>query len=252
MDRTKGIGGSDAARIMAGDWLALWQEKTGRKEPEDLSDVLQVQIGIVTEELNRRWFERKTGLEVGLLGCADLVHPDHGFMIGNIDGWVLDGVIECKHCSAFAKDADIIGRYYPQVQHYLAVTQTPRGFLSVIYGNHKWEFYQVEADAPYQAELIERESAFWRHVENDTPPKDEQARPVSIALDAMRTVDMTGNNEWASFAVDWLETHAAAKRFDDATKCLKALIEDDVRLASGHGVKVSRARNGALSVREAA
>ena len=31
-DRAKGIGGSDAATIMNGDWLALWEEKTGRRE----------------------------------------------------------------------------------------------------------------------------------------------------------------------------------------------------------------------------
>ncbi len=252
MDRTKGIGGSDASRIMSGDWFALWQEKTGRQAPPDLSAVLQVQMGIFTEELNRRWFETQTGLEIGRAGCTDLVHREKEFMVGNIDGWVLDGVIECKHVSAFAKDEDILGRYYPQVQHYLAVTATPRGFLSVFFGNHRWEFFQIEADAPYQGELVERETAFWWHVDHDVPPKNEPARPAAIALDALRTVDMTGHNHWAALAADWLETRKAADRFGSATKGLKELVEADVKLASGHGVKVTRARNGALTVREAA
>ena len=51
------IGGSDARIIMGDDEAALirlWQEKRGEVEPEDLSRNLPVQLGLVTEELNRR------------------------------------------------------------------------------------------------------------------------------------------------------------------------------------------------------
>ena len=41
--------------------LRLWREKRGEAEPEDLSDNLIVQLGMVTEDLNRRWYERNTG-----------------------------------------------------------------------------------------------------------------------------------------------------------------------------------------------
>ena len=41
--------------------LRLWREKRGEVEPEDLSDNLIVQLGRVTEELNRLWYERNTG-----------------------------------------------------------------------------------------------------------------------------------------------------------------------------------------------
>ena len=57
------IGGSDARVIMGSDETALirlWREKRGEVEPEDLSDNLVVQLGVVTEQLNRRWFERST------------------------------------------------------------------------------------------------------------------------------------------------------------------------------------------------
>lgn len=36
-ERAKGIGGSDAGRIMAGEWRQLWLEKTGRAQGDDLS-----------------------------------------------------------------------------------------------------------------------------------------------------------------------------------------------------------------------
>ena len=41
--------------------LRLWREKRGEAEPEDLSGNLIVQLGLVTEPLNRHWFERNTG-----------------------------------------------------------------------------------------------------------------------------------------------------------------------------------------------
>src|SRR5438445_8845499 len=62
------IGGSDARIIMGGDEAALtrlWREKRGEVEPEDLSGNLIVQLGVVTEELNRTWYERNTGHSVG-------------------------------------------------------------------------------------------------------------------------------------------------------------------------------------------
>ncbi len=58
------IGGSDARIIMGRDEKALirlWQEKRGEVEPEDLSTNLIVQLGVVTEDLNRVWYERNTG-----------------------------------------------------------------------------------------------------------------------------------------------------------------------------------------------
>ena len=48
--------GDDEARL-----VRLWREKRGEVEPEDLSNNLIVQLGTVTEELNRRWYERNTG-----------------------------------------------------------------------------------------------------------------------------------------------------------------------------------------------
>ena len=65
-DRRFFIGGSDARIIMSQDqgalW-ALWREKRGEIEREDLSANLIVQLGVATEDLNRHWFER-------IKGCA--------------------------------------------------------------------------------------------------------------------------------------------------------------------------------------
>lgn len=251
-ERAQGIGGSDAKRIMEGDWHALWLEKTGRAEPEDLSNVLQVQLGTWTEPFNLHWFSRQTGKGVST-GMAAVVHGEHTFIRCNLDGWcdADEAVVEAKHVSAFDKPDAVVSRYYPQLQHMMAVTGADVAYLTVIYGNNKHEWYQVERDADYLAELIERERAFWWHVEQDEAPDNPDAVQASISLDDMREADMTGNNQWADLAATWLDTRDAAKRFKDAEKDIKAQVEADVKLAHGHGIKVTRSKNGALSIREA-
>src|SRR5665254_20970 len=65
-DRRAFIGGSDARIIMGDDeaaLLRLWREKRGEVEPEDLSGNIIVQLGLVTEPLNRTWYESNTGPE---------------------------------------------------------------------------------------------------------------------------------------------------------------------------------------------
>src|SRR5262245_64518255 len=84
------IGGSDARIIMGNDepaLLRLWREKRGEAEPEDLSDNLVVQLGIVTEDLNRRWFERNTGQVVTAVQQR-VQHPVIRFLAATLDGMV--------------------------------------------------------------------------------------------------------------------------------------------------------------------
>lgn len=61
------ISATDARRIMRGDGIQLWKEKKGLVQPEDLSGVLRVQMGVVTEAFNLCWWQRnhvKEGLTV--------------------------------------------------------------------------------------------------------------------------------------------------------------------------------------------
>ncbi|KOX53861.1 hypothetical protein ADL19_14915 [Streptomyces purpurogeneiscleroticus] len=65
--RRTSIGGSDARIIMSGDLNAitnLWLEKRGESVDEDLSEVLFIQLGNITESFNLDWFEFESGLWV--------------------------------------------------------------------------------------------------------------------------------------------------------------------------------------------
>src|SRR4029079_8619165 len=63
-ERHSFIGGSDARIIMGQDeatLVRLWREKRGEAEPPDYSGNLLVQLGLITEPLNRRWLEKTIG-----------------------------------------------------------------------------------------------------------------------------------------------------------------------------------------------
>src|SRR3974390_1104410 len=87
-DRRTFIGGPDARIIMGDDEAALvrlWKEKRGEVEPEDLSGDLLVQLGTVTEHLNRHWYEKNTGqvvAEVQRQGATAV----HRWMAATLDG----------------------------------------------------------------------------------------------------------------------------------------------------------------------
>src|SRR5271170_2698890 len=94
------IGGSDTRIIMGHDEAALmrlWREKRGEAEPEDLSGNLIVQLGAVTEELNRCWYERNSGHTIKDVQRW-IQHPVHNWMAATVDGMVepLGAVFEAK------------------------------------------------------------------------------------------------------------------------------------------------------------
>src|ERR1700733_12954435 len=87
-DRRSFIGGTDARIIMGDDegaLLRLWREKHGEAEPLDLSGNLVVQLGAVTEDLNRRWYEANTGQVITDIQRR-IRHPVVRWMGATLDG----------------------------------------------------------------------------------------------------------------------------------------------------------------------
>ena len=99
-ERRAFIGGSDARIIMGSDeaaLLRLWREKRGEVEPEDLSGNLVVQLGAVTEDLNRRWYEANSGRAITDIQ-RHVRHPALHWMAATLDGRVQssEAVFEAK------------------------------------------------------------------------------------------------------------------------------------------------------------
>lgn len=258
LNRSRGLGGTDAMRIAKGDWRTLYNEKVGLADPVDLSDVFPVQLGIHTEPLHRRWFAKKTGFDV-VDGEPFYTHAEHDFMFAHIDGWLpqQETFVEFKHSNARATLREKARYYMPQLQHYMAVLGTHRAYFSVIMGNAEPEWCLVDRNDSFIDELIQMEQSFWWHVTERVPPEIEPSgqatKLATIAadtlIDGLRTIDMTRHNEWASHVADWKATVEAAAQNETAAKAIKALVPEDAAECFGGGVVVRRDRRGRLSLR---
>ena len=251
-ERRSFIGGSDARIIMGSDeekLVRLWREKRGEADSEDLSQDLLVQLGTATEGLNRTWYERCTGHAVHEVQRR-VRHPIHKWMGATLDGKVegTGAVFEAKFMLPWNFSEDSAAeKHMAQLQHNMWVTASRTAVLSIITGGGKWVEMTIPADALYQHLLLTAERKFWRCVESGDPPHLFGVEPPRPRVQAVRTVDMSGSNAWAEFANLYRVTRDAAVDHDRAKAELKALVPEDAREASGHGLRAKRSKSGAIS-----
>ena len=246
------IGGSDARVIMGddeADLVRLWREKRGEVEPEDLTNNLIVQLGSVTEELNRRWYERNTGYTIKEVQRR-VLHPVNKWMAATLDGLVDPGgaVFEAKFMLPWTfTEEGAADKHMAQLQHNMWVTNARSAVLSIITGGGKWVEMTIHADPLYQHLLLTAEKKFWRCVQDGTTPRLFGVEPPRPRLEAVRIVDMAGSNAWAELAATYRRTRPAHEEHEGAKAELKKLVPEDAKEATGHGLKAKRSRSGAIS-----
>jgi predicted phage-related endonuclease len=251
-DRRSFIGGSDARIIMGDDeaaLLQLWREKRGEVEPEDLSGNLAVQLGAVTEQLNRQWYERNTGRVVTSVQRR-VFHPVKRWMAATLDG-IVEGtgaVFEAKFMLPWSfSEEGAAEKHMPQLQHNMWVIATRTAVLSIITGGGKWVEMTIAADPLYQHLLITAEKKFWHCVESGETPHLFGTETPRQPIEAVRAVDMNSSNAWAEFAAAFCRTRSAYLDHDAARTELKKLVPEDAKEAIGHGVRARRSKSGAIS-----
>ena len=197
LEHRRRIGGSDAAAVMGlSPWKTnteLWEIKTGREKPEDISESPAVKYGTQAEQLLRELFaldfpELDVEYEPGNIWISD----DLPFAHASLDGWVTErssgrkGVLEIKTTtitSGMALDKwkeKVPDYYYCQVIHYLLVTgwdfavlkaqlkHTFGGELGWIETRH-YRFEREDCEEDIRM-LEEAERDFWHYVETDKRP----------------------------------------------------------------------------------
>ena len=177
--RPNGIGGTDANKLVHEDtWLDLYDLKVGNTEPEDLSDVLPVRIGTITEDLNREWFTKEMDLRV----TQETQIWYNKYIYGNLDGLVVAGmegedvpiaVFEAKHSGQFMdtpkQHINLIDRYYPQLQHYMMCAKLKKAYLSIFFGNKSHKIFTIDEDSKFQKLLLKAYKVFWKAVQDKKP-----------------------------------------------------------------------------------
>jgi YqaJ-like viral recombinase domain len=251
-DRRSFIGGSDARIIMGADeatLVRLWREKRGEVEPEDLADNLTVQLGSVTEDLNRRWYERHSGHVIKHVQLR-MQHPVNKWMAATLDGLIepSGAVFEAKFMLpwSFSEEA-AAEKHMAQLQHNMWVVNARAAVLSIITGGGKWLEMTIHADPLYQHLLLTAERKFWRCVMTAEPPRLFSIEPPRPRLEAIRIIDMSSSNSWAELAAVFRRTRPAYQEHEEAKTGLKKLVPEDAKEALGHGLRAKRSKNGAVS-----
>lgn len=171
--------------------IELFEEKTGRRFPEDISDKPYVQYGICAEPYIRALFQLDYP-EYQILYHENRIlrSMEYPFLQASLDGELIDGdgrrgILEIKTTNIlqsmqYEKWKDRIpDNYYIQVLHYLLVT----GYEFVVLRAHltsRWggdrrttvkhyfiERSEVEDDLQM---LLEEEKKFWGYVESGRKP----------------------------------------------------------------------------------
>lgn len=194
-NRTR-IGGSDAAAILGMNPyktnVELWQEKTGQRVPEDISEKPYVKYGTEAERPLRELFAIGfPEYKVDYVENNMFLNTKCPFAHASLDGWLTDsngrkGVLEIKTTNILQStqkekwNGKIPDNYYIQLLHNLYVTEFEFAVLKAelrfnynndVFFNTKHYFVErseVEDDIQY---LAEQEGKFWRYVvEGKEPP----------------------------------------------------------------------------------
>ena len=246
------IGGSDARIIMGADEKALrdlWLFKRGLRDGDDLSGSLPVQLGVCTEDLNRRWFERQTRKSVSHVQRR-IFDRDLPYLAATLDGLVASTghVFEAKFMLPWSfSEESAAEKHMPQLQHNMAVAGTNGAQLSIITGGGRWVLIEAEADAIYQAVLREAEIRFWDCVQTGHPPSLIDAPPPLPKAEIVRIADMNAHAEWCALAGRYRATKQAHDDHQQTKEDLKGLVPRDAIEAIGAGLRAKRSKTGALS-----
>ena len=222
--RRQGIGSSDAAAAVGlnpyKSQLQLWMEKTGRDgalpvvDPSD--DQSPMYWGTLLEPIVAAHYTRRSGHRVRRVNAV-LQHPEHSWMLANIDREVVGAsdvqILECKtagiHGARLWRDG--VPEYVQlQVMHQLAVTGKQAADVAVLLGGQELQVFRIERDDTLIAQLVALEQQFWGYVERDQQPPADGSASAELALrclyprDSGTTLDFSSDLEMSGVFSDLL------------------------------------------------
>lgn len=169
--RTKGVGGSDVAAIMGlSPWrtpMQVWLEKTGREQPQDISDKPYVAFGNTMEPVIGKWYAEQfptfTVRRVNAI-CQSISRP---WAQASLDYEVYDGrrwgVLEIKTARTAQDWQEGVPAYYlTQVTHYLSVTGRAFAYVAVFFRDTcEFKAFYIERDEEDIAAVDSAVDTFW-------------------------------------------------------------------------------------------
>lgn len=233
------LGASDAPVVMGcSPWKTsyqLWEEKMGLRE--STRNTAAMMRGIEMEPLALQAYNDSTGRKSE---PTVLFHEEHKFMMASLDGFDGEVIVEIK-CPG-VKDHDLAAKgiipdkYYPQLQHQLAVAD--KKLLHYFsYSPESYYLLEVERDEEYISNLYEKEKEFWHCVQNFAPP--------SFSDDDYR---VRTDSEWIEASQNWKKSHDGIMKLKEDEKYWRErLIElAGVHSTEGAGVRLKKVKKAGV------
>ena len=188
-----GIGASEAAAVCGiSKWqtpIGLWELKTGRKKAKDMSKNESVAFGVRAEpHLRGLFMAEHPQYELDYRAFDILYQEDRPWLTATLDGELVDkatgecGILEIKTAQCSSKEDWAVWKdripthYYTQINHQFLATGAEFAYLFALLtgldGNSSVRTYYFTADdcADDMAWLLNKEEAFWKHVQDGTMP----------------------------------------------------------------------------------
>ena len=187
--RKAGVGGSDMSTILGLNSFKtpyeLWLEKTGRVEPEDISDKWAIVKGNALEnELRKRFRAQHPEMIVTDGTDKQFIMRAKPYLRASLDGILQRedgsfGILEIKTAGNrragdwHDEDGNLrIPPYYlVQVEFYMLVTGWTWGYVYAAIGDDEPVEIPFQADVEDMAAIDKAAADFWRFVTTDTPPQ---------------------------------------------------------------------------------
>lgn len=194
-NRMNGLGGSEISAVIGCnpylDNVTLWEYKTGRKQPEDISDKPYVKYGTQAEMHLRGLFRLDyPQYTVEYVDNNSFRNDKYPWALASLDGWLTDqegrkGILEIKTTEILNSmhkekwNAQIPDNYYCQILFYMAVCEADFAVLkaqlkTVFDGvpylqtrHYHIERSEVQEDIDY---IMEKGAEFWEYVKADKKP----------------------------------------------------------------------------------
>lgn len=177
--RSKRLGGSEIASVLRispyKTRYKLWEEKTGRVEPKDISKLPHVQRGIKAEAVARHMLERRHRV---VYSTPVVVHPHHEWAVASLDGLCPDHTLEIKTMSLEkhldVREGEVPDYYRTQVLWGLMVTNMKRG-LFASYRPEDGSLYEVwiDRDKEWEKKVFPIAEEFMSWVKEDVEPPED-------------------------------------------------------------------------------
>ena len=250
--RKRGIGSSDAGAAVGlnpyRSQLALWVDKTGRDagmpqiDPDD--DTSPTYWGSLLEPIVAAHYTKRTGHKVRRVNAV-LQHPDHPWMLANIDREVVGTpevqILECK--TAGINGARLWKEGVPesvqlQVMHQLAVTGKQAADVAVLICGQELQVHRIDRDEAVIEQLIKLERDFWYFVEANRPPPADGSESAEQALrclypkDSGQVLDLSQDFEMSAAFSDLLAVRQELDKYGDLEAQYKQQIQQRMGDAS--------------------